>query len=241
MDAADTRSGWREYWNADNPIYVNERHQQLHCSGIADDLIRLVGELCPAPGTAAVLDFGCGRALEAHRVAAACGRLVLADSASRVLEELRQRFAAHPRVEVWPADGLDGRFGAEFDLVIVNSVIQYLTPAELDALLVTLRGLLKPNGHLVVADVIPRDTGALTDARALLGFAARGGLLVPAVVGLARTAFSDYRKLRSRLGIAQYDEAEMLKIFATRGYTAGRHPKNLGHNPARMTFVATPA
>ncbi|RYZ60997.1 MAG: SAM-dependent methyltransferase, partial [Proteobacteria bacterium] len=60
---------WREFWNADNPIYVSERHQRLHCRRVADDTIALVGDLCPAPGRARVLDFGCGKALEAARVA----------------------------------------------------------------------------------------------------------------------------------------------------------------------------
>jgi hypothetical protein len=65
---------WRQYWNDDNPIYVNQRHQQLHCSRIADDTLRLVDELCQEPRSASVLDFGCGRALDAARVAQRCGR-----------------------------------------------------------------------------------------------------------------------------------------------------------------------
>ena len=233
--------GWREYWNDDNPIYVNERHQQLHCRGIADDLVRLAGELCPAPATAAVLDFGCGRALEAARVAAHCGRLVLSDSAPRVLDDLSLRFAGDPRIEVCPAAEVGARYGAEFDLVVVNSVIQYLTREELSGLLTLLRGRLRPDGRLVVADVIPRDTGPLQDAAALLAFATRGGFLAAALAGLARTAFSDYRKLRAELGIARYDEEEILPVFAAAGFAARRHPRNLGHNRRRMTFVATPA
>jgi SAM-dependent methyltransferase len=155
-----------------------------------------------------------------------------------VLDDLRQRFAGIDNIEVVTADSVGGRV-AEFDLVIVNSVIQYLTRGEFEALLGMLRGTLRPGGRLVVADVIPRRTNPLTDATALLGFAARGGFLCAAIAGLVRTTFSDYPKLRARLGIAHYDEAEILPIFAASGFEARRHARNMGHNVQRMTFVAT--
>lgn len=62
---------WREYWNADNPIYVNGRHRRLHYRRIADDRIRLIGELCPAtPGGSALralLPLFGAAGLRAHR------------------------------------------------------------------------------------------------------------------------------------------------------------------------------
>jgi hypothetical protein len=58
------------------------------------------------------------------------------------------------------------------------------------------------------------------------------------LIGLARTAVSDYRKLRDELGLAQYSEAEMLELLRDCGFAAERRPQNIGHNQARMTFVA---
>lgn len=62
---------WREYWNADNPIYVNGRHRRLHYRRIADDRIRLIGELCPAtpggPALRALLPLFGAAGLRAHR------------------------------------------------------------------------------------------------------------------------------------------------------------------------------
>jgi hypothetical protein len=37
---------------------------------------------------------------------------------------------------------------------VADSLVQYLTPAELDALLATWRGLLASDGFLILADVI---------------------------------------------------------------------------------------
>ncbi|MDF2812660.1 MAG: SAM-dependent methyltransferase, partial [Microvirga sp.] len=87
------------------------------------------------------------------------------------------------------------------------------------------------------ADVVPPGLSPLVDARALLSFAWQGGFLKSALLGLGRTAFSDYRKIRNEIGLAQYGEAEMLEIFDEAGFRAERSQHNLGHNQARMTFV----
>ena len=58
------------------------------------------------------------------------------------------------------------------------------------------------------------------------------------ITGLLRTALSDYRKLRSRVGLQTYTEPQMLEKLTAAGFTARRDAHNLGHNPGRMTFVA---
>ncbi len=32
---------WRDFWNADTPIYVNERHKALHYGLVARDIVGL--------------------------------------------------------------------------------------------------------------------------------------------------------------------------------------------------------
>jgi len=81
----------------------------------------------------------------------------------------------------------------------------------------------------------------VTDARALLSFAWQGGFLKSALIGLVRTALSDYRKIREELGLSRYSEAEMIEILREAGFAAERRRQNMGHNQARMTFVARSA
>ncbi len=88
--------------------------------------------------------------------------------------------------------------------------------------------------------MVPPGLSPLVDAKALLSFAWQGGFLKSALLGLGRTAFSDYRKIRDEIGLAQYGEAEMLEILDEAGFSAERSARNLGHNQARMTFVARP-
>ncbi len=93
---------WREYWNQDTPIYVGERHKTLHYRLIAKDIASLV----PSPD-AAVLDYGCGEALSADRVAAHCARLYLCDAAPLVRERLQLRFGNEPRITVIAPEEID--------------------------------------------------------------------------------------------------------------------------------------
>lgn len=224
---------WREFWNADTPIYVNERHKALHYGLVARDVAALV------PSTASVvLDYGCGEALSAGRVAAACARLYLCDGAPLVRDRLQSRFGREPKVVVLPPEDVDDLPDGSLDLVVVNSLLQYLSSEEFDDLLGLWRRKLREGGLLVLADVIPPDAGVLDDARALLAFAWQGGFLLAALRGLVRTALSDYRKLRADLGLTQYGDAEMLETLRERGFSAERRAANLGHNPGRMTFLA---
>jgi hypothetical protein len=120
----------------------------------------------------------------------------------------------------------------------MNSVAQYMTGQELDAAFALINKLLKPGGRLIVGDILRPEVGMARDVIALLRFAAGHGFLIDALYGLARTALSDYRQLRSRVGLQRYGEAEMVAKLAAAGFSATRAPVNIGHNPWRMTFVA---
>lgn len=224
---------WRDFWNGEHAIYVSPRHKMLHYRQVAADLIRQI----PSPA-AIVLDHGCGEALSADRVAASCSRLYLCEAAPNVREKLGASFGHIPGVAVVSPEEVAALSDATLDLVVANSLIQYLTRSELEQLLLLWRGKLKPGGRLVIADVIPPDVSPLTDASQLLAFAWRGGFLGAALAGLVRTAFSDYRKLRAEYGLSTYQEAAIVALIREAGFDAIERQPNFGHNPHRMTFRA---
>jgi hypothetical protein len=158
-----------------------------------------------------------------------------------VRERLTQRFGANTRIEVLQPEDLGRIPDGSLDLIVANSVAQYLSLEELRDLLAVWREKLISEGRLVLADVVPHEVSPLTDAKALLSFAFSGGFLTRAVVGLARTAVSDYRKLRNELGLSRYGEIEMIELLRDHGFRAERRPQNMGHNQARMTFIGTPS
>jgi ubiquinone/menaquinone biosynthesis C-methylase UbiE len=148
------------------------------------------------------------------------------------------RFAPNTKIRVRSLDDLRKMPEKSIDLAVMNSVVQYMTPAEFDAALAVIRRLLKPAGRLVVGDVLRPEVGMARDVIALLRFAATHGFLKDALIGLVSTALSDYRQLRARVGLQRYGEAEMVTRLAAAGFMASRAHVNIGHNPWRMTFVA---
>jgi SAM-dependent methyltransferase len=224
---------WREFWDSAHSIYVSERHKDVHYRDVAVQLAAFV----PSP-QARVLDHGSGEAVHADLVAARAGELLLCDAAASVRTAIAARFAGNPKIKVIAPEDVERLGDARLDLIFANSLVQYLTADELDRILALWRRQLRPGGVLIVADVIPPQVGALSDGLALLRYAAAHGFLGSALVGLTRTALSRYRRLRSELGIARYGEAEFLEKLRAAGFSAERLPKNVEHNPARMTFRA---
>ena len=225
---------WAEYWDGETTIYASDRHKRVHYARIADDIVRLL----PGQSEATVVDYGCGDALSAHIVADRCSRLLLCESAITTRGRLAARYAGRGDIEVISPDDFAALPPRTIDLIVANSVIQYLSREELARFLELAREKLRPAGHLVLADVIPRHIGVLGDAAQLLRFAAANGFLLAACAGLVRSFFSSYRRIRGQLGLLQFDEAEMLDILRQAGFEAGRHHPNVGHNNRRMTFVA---
>ena len=105
----------------------------------------------------------------------------------------------------------------------MHSVAQYLSGEELDAILARFRRLLRPDGLLLIGDVIAPGRSNLADASALLGFAARNGSLRR---GADRARAHDASALSAAahdaFGFARYDEAAITAKLATAGSVATR-------------------
>ena len=226
---------WIDYYDSTHTIYVSKLHRDVHFRVIANDILAYV----PAPD-AVVLDYSCGEALFAAQVAAACGTLILAEPAPGVRGRLTARFGPNPKIAVRSLDDLAQLPDRSVDLAVMISVAQYMTPAELDATFALMRRVLKPGGKLVLGDILRPEVGAATDVMALLRLAAKNGFLTDALWGLARTALSDYWQLRKSIGLRRYGESDMLAKLQAAGFKASRAKTNVGYNPARMTFIATP-
>ena len=224
---------WIDYYDSTHTIYASKLHRDLHFEVIARDIIGYI-----TSSDAVVLDYACGEALSAAKVAEACGKLYLAEPAPGVRGRLIARFAPNTRIRVRSLDDLRKMEEKSIDLVVMNSVAQYMTADELDSAFAVIRRMLKPTGRLVLGDILQPEVGMPRDVLALLRFAAAHGFLKDAFYGLASTALSDYRQLRTRVGLQRYGENEMIGKLAAAGFSASRADVNIGHNPWRMTFVA---
>ncbi|MBI4275372.1 MAG: methyltransferase domain-containing protein [Rhizobiales bacterium] len=223
---------WISYWDT-HPIYVNARHRDVHVRLIGDGILSYV-----TSAGAKVLDYGSGEALYAERVADAVANLTLCEAGQKLRASLEARVAGNAKISVLPPERIAALPDRSFDLIVMHSVAQYLTSVEFAALLRLFRRLLRTGGQLVLGDIVRPYVSALTDAWALLRLGARNGFFVSALLGLLHTAVSGYLRLRKEGGLTRYSERTMHDALHAAGFTAQRATMNIGHNQARMTFVA---
>jgi SAM-dependent methyltransferase len=217
-------------------IYVNARHRDVHYRRVAEDIRAYV------PGkNARVLDYGCGEAASANLIADASGHLTMVEAAPNVRAALAARRAGDSKISVLTPEQAAAQGEASYDLIVMHSVAQYLSAAELDKLLALFQRLVKPSGTVIIGDVVPPRLSAPAAAFTLLRFGAENGFFWAALGGLMRIFVSDYLRLRKSIGLSRYEEAAMLEKLRAAGFSAQRASRNIGHNPWRMTFLAKPA
>jgi SAM-dependent methyltransferase len=226
---------WLAFWDHPHFIYVNARHKDVHYRLVAKEIAALV----PGPD-ARVLDYGSGEALHADVVAAVAGELLLCEAAPGVRAGLEKRFADNPKIRVVAPHEIARLPEHSLDLIVMHSVLQYVTPAGAGVLFALFHRILKPAGLLVVSDVIQPQTGAATDAFTLLQFGRANGFFFAALWGLTRTLLSDYWRLRSRLGLTRYAQGAIIDKLGAAGFSTERAPANIGHHQERRTYYARP-
>src|SRR5215210_5399731 len=106
---------WREFWDSAHSIYVSDRHKDVHCRDVAEQLAALV----PRPD-ARVLDHGSGEAIHADLVAAKASELLLCDAAASVRASIATRFAGNAKIKVISPEDVERLPDASLELVFAN-------------------------------------------------------------------------------------------------------------------------
>src|SRR4029077_6134496 len=107
-----------------------------------------------APERGVMLDYGCGEALSADRMAEPVSRLILCEPAPNVRVMLGARFAGNDKIAVRKPEDVMLMPADSIVTIVMYSVTQYLSGGELNALLKQFHRLLKPGRLLVLGDVI---------------------------------------------------------------------------------------
>jgi natural product biosynthesis luciferase-like monooxygenase protein len=152
-DRAFDTAGWRSSYDGE-PIAEPEMREWVGAT-----VSRVLAASGDAGRSARVLEVGCGTGMLLFRLAPHCSRYVGVDFSgaglARVAEEARARGLAQVRLEHLGGDELHALQGeAPFDLVVLNSVVQYFPDAAyLERVLVEAYGRLAPGGSLFIGDV----------------------------------------------------------------------------------------
>jgi SAM-dependent methyltransferase len=229
----DPPNGWNPYWESLSDrqrLYHEQADAYVHNLTTAGFLEKKIN----------VLDFGCGFGLVAERLAPRVGLLYLWDASPQMRRRAWFRTAGHPNVRL--LESLDwGSFHClpRLDLVLVNSVVQYMTLAEFSDWLTDWASLLAPSGRIVVSDVIPPGSGSWFEFVDLLRFSMRRRFLVLAV-WQALSELGLYRKTRQAFPLTRMSPEELHRHAEAAGLMMTVLPRNLTHFPRRISVVFTP-
>jgi SAM-dependent methyltransferase len=186
---------------------------------------------------ARVLDFGCGFGFVAEMLAPHVGELFLWDASANMRRRARLNVAGRQNIRLLDlSDPKSLPDELQFELILVNSVVQYMNLEEFSAWLLRWRSMLAPGGRIVVSDLIPPNYPALRDVPDLLSFSARRGFLVCAVWQALRE-IGRYWKVRRFRPLSRIGLEELSKLGKDAGLAASYLPVNLTHFRTRLTAV----
>ncbi|GAA0460375.1 condensation domain-containing protein [Sphingomonas molluscorum] len=141
-------TGWTDTASGD-PIPVDQMTEWL------DDIVRLIGGLAPRR----VLEVGAGLGLIALSLAGRTQEYVATDISERAVEALARKaeglgFASLTATKAGALEVASMLAGRSFDVIVVNSLAQYMSSIdELGELVRSLVPLLSEDGHLFIGDV----------------------------------------------------------------------------------------
>lgn len=167
--AGASTAGWNSSYD-DQPISVDD---------MADWVDSIVAEVA-ALGASRVLEIGCGSGLLVARLAPDTRVYRATDYSTEAIARVLELVQSDPRLahvdlDCRAADDLRGYHEAQFDLVVINSVVQYFAGCEyLEHLLADLAPLVSPGGRVFVGDVRHLGLLAAQHAAVIVGRAENG-------------------------------------------------------------------
>lgn len=229
MDA-QTGNTWAAYWEE------MEDKQRVFRIEARDYASRVRALLRPAPDFQ-VLDFGCGFGHAARELAPDVRRIVLWDASSHVRRQARDRIAGVTNAELLDVETLDASALADsFDLILVHSVVQYMSVEEIRSWLGRWRQMLKPGGRLILSDLIVPGAGGLHELLSYLWFALRNGFFWNAFIS-GITEWAHYMKARRSRPLTTVTRALVEEWAGAAGLAPQWLDRNLSHRQTRATVV----
>ncbi|QEL15296.1 class I SAM-dependent methyltransferase [Limnoglobus roseus] len=179
-----------------------------------------------------LLDYGCGFGHVAGLLAPHVGEVRVWDAAPAMCDRAAANLSQFPNVRPWDETERD------FNLILVNSVVQYLSPGELTRNLRRWEQLLAVGGRLILSDVSEPGHSVLSDMWSLFRFSVRRGYFLSAVWNTLAER-RRYNATAQSCPLYHPAKADLELFAAAAGLTVRYLPHNLTHFAGRYTAVLT--
>jgi cyclopropane fatty-acyl-phospholipid synthase-like methyltransferase len=190
----------------------------------------------PLESTLRVLDFGCGFGFGAKMLAPQVGEIFVWDASANMRRHARRHLVGCRNVRF--LDLFDSRIQPrviKFDLILVNSVVQYMSPEEFSAWLLRWQNMLAPRGRIVVSDLIPPDYLAICDIVDFLKFSVRRGFVASAIwYAMSQVR---YWRVRNLCPLSRIGHEELSWKGKDAGLSVSYLTQNLTYFTKRITAV----
>lgn len=224
-----TSGDWGAYWEGLVP-------RQRIFEAEARDLVRRLEPILLDARPRRVLDFGCGFGYVSAGLAAVVPELWAWDAAASMRAHASARLAAWPNARVVQAGALDVETTPRFDLILVNSVIQYMPPALLGEHMRLWARLLERGGRVLLSDLPQAGASGWGELVELLRFARREGFLGSAIAGGLAEA-RRYGRMRRQRPLHAHSPEAIAGLADAAGLRARRLPQSLTYRSGRITVV----
>jgi SAM-dependent methyltransferase len=202
----------------------------------ACEFVRSLRQVVPVDADTRVLDYGCGFGFVAEELAPHVRTVALWDGSHSIRRQTRARIAHVQNIRLIDLQGSVPEFmGGSFDVILIHSVIQYMTRSELAERLVTLRGLLAAGGRIIISDIVTRGHGTLREIAEVMRFAARHGILVSTLIDSLKMSANYVGALRSH-PLSAFDIDELRQLAHATRLSVSVLPHNLGHKQSRLSI-----
>lgn len=193
-----------------------------------------------------ILDYGCGPGFVADALAKKSISITGADINEFYIANCREHHPnahfIHITTNVADNQTILSKelYGQRFDYILVLSVAQYLpNTAELGAIVNMLRGYLKEDGKLLLADIIDSNTSSVKDAISMLFHYIKIGRVPTFVRFMSYLFFSNYRKVSGKMPLLLVTEKAISEIAAANGLSYEK-VKGLTIQKTRSNYVLRP-
>jgi 2-polyprenyl-3-methyl-5-hydroxy-6-metoxy-1,4-benzoquinol methylase len=218
--------GWSHYWAR------FDRLERIYAAQ-ATDYVHNLAKVVTLRPEMRVLDVGCAYGHVGALIAPRVRDVALWDPSPAMQVHARRVNAGHANVRV--LETMQDA-GGECDLILMNSVLQYLNDSERLALLTACSGQLASSGSIVISDVI-FDSTPLRDAVDVLRFAAGKGLLLHLIRGTVTDA--RLHRLHRRNPLRRIATGTLREEARSLGLKLSFMEENLTHFQGRYTVVMT--